>query len=184
MPDDYDDSVIHVIRKLRAYASTMPVAREPDEVAASVADTDQETGSRRLFVPVGLLLGALAITASVAIYGRVSESTSAGSDVAVAVVNDLEYVVSGARSLRIESDLLSRVGEATQFADHRLADTTAYSVDGIDAEQILVMRLVPGAEDDVGSLGEYFLLWRGADALLQVCPYFDRSSPATPEECR
>jgi hypothetical protein len=101
-----------------------------------------------------------------------------------AVVNGLTYDLAVARSLDLSSEELSPYRRVTSIqADFRYLDDVAYSIDRIEPASALVMRLAPGQRDDQ-PLGDYLLLIRGPDAWVDLCPYFDVTSPATPDVCR
>jgi hypothetical protein len=105
------------------------------------------------------------------------------SQVATANVDGLEYGVSAARSLQVPPELVSRYGTvASTNAPLDLDGTSVYSILGIDPALVLLMKLKPGAHDDLGLLGDYALLVRGS-GFEELCPYFDPFSEGAPTVC-
>lgn len=189
MPDGLEPADEMVVSQLRGHVSGVVARRDPQRVVADViASSRRRTLVPRLSRMIWGVAAAVVLVIVIAVSAGVSAyfGSETSSRIATAVVNDLQYVVSGARSLHLPPEVLTPYGEATQMGDDQLVDgLTVYAVRGIDPKQILVIKLKAGTRDDVGPLGDYFLLWRGGNAVIsEICPYFDRTSDATPQVCR
>jgi len=105
------------------------------------------------------------------------------SQIATAHVAGLEYSVGAARSLHVPPELVSKYGTVASITTRLDVDgTDVYSIRGIDPALVLLMKLKPGAHNDIGLLGDYAVLVRGA-GLDELCPYFDPSGEGAPTVC-
>ena len=128
-----------------------------------------------------LVVVVAAATAGIGTYINGQEATRPSG----ARVAGLEYTVAAARSFKVQSSMLAPYGQVSQIEiGYAFRDRTAFSIAGVDPKLALVLKLEPGQKDDWGPLGDYFLLIRGPDTFAQLCPYFDRSSEATPRVCK
>jgi len=132
--------------------------------------------------------GALMLVGVVAL-GAVSQMGSSpatahvgGLAVAGIDIGGTTYGVAVVRSIELSGARLTPVGEARQNSGIRTEGSTVYEVDGVDPLKVLVMRLIPGENDDAGSLGEYLVLIRG-DGFSLLCPYFEPGDPLAPSDC-
>jgi len=185
MRDELDAREQELSAHLRTYVAEAVVQRQPEKVVASVLASRPRSAfllPRFPLVPLAALL--VAVTVGAAAIGYLG--TESASSPATAVVGGLEYQMAAARSLDLPSSALEPYGSATQIqADAALFDgLTVYAVRGVDPATVLVLKLMPDARDDAGSLGEVFLLIRGPDAFRSLCPYFEPSNEATPRDCR
>ncbi|MGH2446283.1 MAG: hypothetical protein ACRDGD_09630 [Candidatus Limnocylindria bacterium] len=127
----------------------------------------------------------VAVVVGVGAMQLLSLSASRGSE---ARVNGATYSISIGRSLVLDEDDLTPIGELESAERSDLfADPTAYAIDGVDPDDALVVRAAPGQRDDAGPYGDWILLMRGAIRAGEIgplCPYIDPTSPFSPEECR
>ena len=106
------------------------------------------------------------------------------SNLAGATVDGTTYTIAVARGLRVAPEMLTPYAEATGVRAFALDGTTAYAIEGISPQRVLVLKLKPGQVDDAGSIGNYLLLVRGPDTFSLLCRFFDPAVPGSPSVCR
>jgi hypothetical protein len=127
--------------------------------------------------------GTLALVAILALTAlRLSGSESA-SQMATAHARGLTYAISVVRNLDLDRAELTALADADQNGGLLTIGRTAFQLDAIDPDKILVMKLVPGQTDDAGSIGDYLLLVRGNGFEL-MCGYFSAGDDLRPRACR
>lgn len=181
-----DDQVVRT--RLRELVDAAVEPRDPMEVAEhAFAQVRPAFGARsfsRLTAGRAALAGLAVLVLSVGAVGYFVNQQGA-SRLASAIVNEHEYTLAAARSLRVAPEMLTPYGQVTRIDPSVIYEgLTVYSIRGVDPEHALLIRLAPGQRDDAGPLGEYFLLVRGPDAFADLCPFFEKTSEATPRECR
>jgi hypothetical protein len=113
-------------------------------------------------------------------------STAAASCAPTVSVAGVQYLVGVGRALAISQETLEPHGEV-EAANFAVSDRAVFRLPGVDPRALLVMHGDPAERDDLGSLGEYRLLWgegRLDDAFPAACVYFDSSHIQYPDECR
>lgn len=171
-----------VATRLRALVSSTVRPRDPNMVVASAM-----TAPRRRW-PVHFARLPSAAPAALAVLLLVASAAGAsvlfgdqsGSRPATATVNGLKYTLSSARGFEFPSERIVPYGEATGIEDDRVEGASVFSIVSIEPTSILLIRLQPGAHDDVGPLGEFLILARGPNAFTDLCQYFDLASEFRP----
>lgn len=91
------------------------------------------------------------------------------------------YYVGAGRWLEEKTLVLEEYGRITR-ANDRIADPTAFALDGVDPLAILLMR-GDGHTDDLGNLGTYMVLsGEGSAQPASICPYADPADPQYPNQ--
>lgn len=184
MRDELDPVDVELTRSLRSYVRRAVTVREPDFVVAQVLSARSE-GTRlripRWSAPAAILVVLVALIGA----GGVAY-LGGGSEVATARVGGNTYYLAVARNLDVPSELLEAYGAATEieFDAAAVLSPTVYAIRGIDPATVLLLPVTPGAQDDAGPLGEFFLLTNGANALRSICPYFDDARGPLPRACQ
>jgi len=176
-----------IASSLQELAASRVHSRDPTEVAAKASAGPRRSRSGPVWklakTPAAIGLVAILLV-SIAAFG-VFANQQGTSSLASATVNDLDYTLAAARSLVVPPSALSPFGRADRIDQSQEFDSlTVYSLLGIDPKHALVIKLKPGQNDDAGPLGDFFLLVRGPDTFAELCPYFDKSSEATPSICQ
>lgn len=165
---------------LKSFASLIDAGRDPRSIAADAISRANSRRARRTTPPALLAAATLSLVIGVTVAVILSQS---GVQPASARVNGRDYGIAAARSLRVSEADLEAYGEVERFDSALpIQGTTAYALNGVDPANVLVVPLQPGSQDGAGQLGDYALLVQGSFAA--VCPYFDPTSSATPDECR
>ncbi len=174
-----DDALGNGIRLMGDSAVRGRDATEVVRTILAAAPKRRLAWARPRLLKVGGTLALVAILAMTAL--RLSGSESA-SRMATAQVRGLTYALSVVRNLDLSGARLTPLADADQDGGFRTIGRTAYQLDVIDPDRILVMKLVPGQTDDGGSIGQYLLLVRG-DGFELVCPYFSSNDDLRPTIC-
>ncbi len=175
-------------QQIRVLADAGVVVRDPNALSRAVVHRSQRRGV--MGMPLGLIASASALLL-VAVFAVTSFSqmgsspTTAqigGITVAGITVGATTYGVGAAPNINLSTARMTVFGEARQNTGFRTEGSTAYQVDDLNPQQVLVMKLIPGQHDDVGSTGDYLVLTRG-DGYSQLCPYFQAGDPLAPSVC-
>jgi hypothetical protein len=176
-------------RQINALANAGVRPRDPDAVVQAVVRRPARSGWMRLPLRVAVAAGAFVLVAVVAV-GSLAQMGSSpatahlgGITIAGIDIGGTTYGVGVARSIDLSDVRLTAVGEVRRNGAFRTQGSTAYQVNDIDPQKVLVMKLVPGERDDAGSIGDYLVLIRGNGYSL-LCPYFHRGDPLAPTDCR
>lgn len=99
-------------------------------------------------------------------------------------VDGRTYTVGVGRWLDEDALVLEEYAPITRSND-RVAEPVAYSLDGIDPLQFLVMKATDQQRDDNGPMSRYLALWGQVDGQPDgICPYADPMDPQYPgDEC-
>jgi len=173
---------------LLEYVERPELSWDPAEVVADVTARARSAKPPRAswFMPARLATAAVVILAvglTAAVGIRLVDRSSSGSYPAMAVVNSVDYLVGLARGMRIDARDLTPYGrvETTNVPDW-IVDPTAFTLNGLDPLAVLVVHAAPGLSDDLGPLGDYFVLYpRGAYP--DLCAYYEPGHPSSPTEC-
>ena len=100
-----------------------------------------------------------------------------GDEAASAVVNGRRYAVGVVRDISVaDTDLSPYARVIESNVRSYLFDDQAYALRDVDPTTLLLVRIVPGKEDDLGPWGPFVGLWgEGQDP--DACRYFDDSGP-------
>jgi hypothetical protein len=178
MTDTFSAPDLIVGRRIRDLAEAGSWDRSPDDV---LGHARAASSARRLFRIAPVAAAVVILLGAVVAAGVYLGQT--GLSVASARVDNLTYTTAVARTIHLSGVRLTPIGEVTQnTSGFPTEGTTAYKVDDVDPQQILVMKLVPGQHDDAGSIGDYLVLVRGNGFSL-LCPYFAPADPLAPSVC-
>jgi hypothetical protein len=99
-------------------------------------------------------------------------------------VNGRDYSVGVGRWLDEDALVLAQYGPITH-ANSGVAEPIAYAIDGVDPEQILVMKAGSDERDDLGPTGPFMVLWGDLGTVpAAICGYADPLDPQYPgAEC-
>jgi hypothetical protein len=180
MTDSFPADDLAVGRLIRRLADVETRDRDPREVARVVIARAERR--RRGWLPFAAIAATLAVVGVVVALAMSSSVIHYGSSPASARVRGLTYGISVARSIDLSEAELTPFGEATQNSGFLTEDGTAFRVDQLDPEQVLVLKLAPGERDDAGSIGNHLVLIRG-DGFSLLCDYFAADDPLAPSVC-
>ena len=107
---------------------------------------------------------------------------AAGLCVPKVEVNGRVYMVGVGRFLDETALKTARYGIITRSTE-AVADLTAWSLEGVDPEAILLMSGVDSGADDAGGLGQFMVLWGpGRTVPARLCAYADQGDLQYPAQ--
>jgi hypothetical protein len=171
-------------QQIRSLAAVATAPRDPHEVLDTVLARKRHRW--RLPAVAAASLGIVVVIAAGTGVVLIAAMTSrqSGSGPAVAEVNGLTYTIGIVRSIDLDRTELRPYGEAALDDEFATQGATAFQIDGLAPERVLVMILVPGQEDDSGPIGDYLVLVRGDAGWKLLCPFFQPRDPLVPTVCQ